>query len=136
MPPAGAGSKRPRRFEVADYGRAVMLTEDRLVDSPTSGDFRLLLARTFLRLQRWPAAMAQLEWLAAGPSTTQPAREVEPWQVEWVPVLRAEVLWHLGRVDAARAELAPALRPNVSLRVRRAAETLERQIDISQRKRG
>ncbi len=130
-------------FRAGEYAKAAVLGEQLVARAPRKADYHLLLARTLAKLERWVEADQHAGWLLDEPAatkpacsatrpaepTTQPTRQIEPWQRDWALVVRAEARWRAGRLDEARQCLQRVLRPDASPHARQAAEELGRRID-------
>jgi len=115
-------------FRQGHWAEAAKLGECLASHAPANGSYRLLLARSYAKLERWPEAERQASWILGDHGTvspeTQPVRKIEPWQRDWANVVRAEVWWRTGRVDAARRLLDEILRAEASPHAQRAAQEL------------
>ena len=114
-------------WKLDHYAKALELTERLVAHAPHKGTYRILAARTLVKLSRWPEADQHARWFLDKPAeeTADPkAREVEPWQQEWATVVHAEVLINTGHADQAKSLLERTLDTFQSPHARQAARNL------------
>jgi hypothetical protein len=93
-------------FRGEEYDKAFALAQQLIQRSPTKGAHRLLAARAAVRLKKWDEAAQQAQWLL----DAQPgAAEVQPWQLDWARLVRAEVLLATDHAGEAKALLHTVL---------------------------
>jgi hypothetical protein len=100
------------------FEEAAKLSEQLVQREPSRANYRLVLARSSVKLSQWETAKTQSRWLLL------PANKAEPWQVEWATLVDAEITLRQGDKNQALVALRKLAAESKSPHVRDAAAAL------------
>lgn len=108
----------------AAYADCLKLSRALIAASPAKGMYRLLAARAAIELREYESADELARWVLGRTAMARPGGDVEPWQIEWARLVRAQAKLNSADPAEGKAMLAKLAKSATDRNVKLLAQRL------------